>query len=160
MKFEIKHSPSFYIVGKFISLNLLKYNVTPLWSSFMPNRHLITNTSDENLYSLSIYPEGYFHNFSPTTNFIKWAGKRVNTIHDVPTGMDILLVQEGLYMVFNYKGSSEKAGEFFNMVYSKCIPESDYTLDNRPHFEILGAKYKNNSDDSEEEIWIPVKPKT
>jgi len=39
------------------------------------------------------------------------------------------------------------------------LPNSDYELDNRPHFEILGKKYKNNSADSEEEIWIPVKLK-
>jgi AraC family transcriptional regulator len=32
-------------------------------------------------------------------------------------------------------------------------------LDNRPHFEILGEKYKQGSPDSEEEIWIPVKEK-
>jgi AraC family transcriptional regulator len=29
-------------------------------------------------------------------------------------------------------------------------------LDNRPHFEILGEKYKQGSTDAEEEIWIPV----
>ncbi|MDP5096829.1 MAG: GyrI-like domain-containing protein [Flavobacterium sp.] len=39
------------------------------------------------------------------------------------------------------------------------MPNSEYQLDNRPHFEILGAKYKNNAPDSEEEIWIPIKRK-
>ena len=34
-----------------------------------------------------------------------------------------------------------------------------YTLDDRPHFEILGEKYKNQDPDSEEELWIPIKPK-
>jgi len=37
------------------------------------------------------------------------------------------------------------------------VPSSDYELDNRPQFEILGQKYKNNDPSSEEEIWIPVK---
>jgi AraC family transcriptional regulator len=37
--------------------------------------------------------------------------------------------------------------------------DSAYDLDNRPHFEILGEKYKNESPDSEEELWIPVKLK-
>lgn len=27
------------------------------------------------------------------------------------------------------------------------------------HFEIIGERHKNNDNDSEEEIWIPVKPK-
>jgi AraC family transcriptional regulator len=34
-----------------------------------------------------------------------------------------------------------------------------YFLDDRPHFEILGDKYKNGDPDSEEEIWIPIKQK-
>jgi hypothetical protein len=28
-----------------------------------------------------------------------------------------------------------------------------------PHFEVLGDKYKNNDPSSEEEVWIPIKPK-
>lgn len=39
------------------------------------------------------------------------------------------------------------------------LPASDYNLDNRPHFEVLGEKYKNNDPTSEEEIWIPIKLK-
>jgi AraC family transcriptional regulator len=35
----------------------------------------------------------------------------------------------------------------------------EYELDDRPHFEILGDKYKNNDPNSEEEIWIPIKLK-
>jgi AraC family transcriptional regulator len=31
-------------------------------------------------------------------------------------------------------------------------------LDQRPHVEVMGEKYKNNDPDSEEEIWIPIKP--
>jgi len=32
-------------------------------------------------------------------------------------------------------------------------------LDDRPHFEVLGDKYKNADPDSEEEIWIPIRTK-
>jgi AraC family transcriptional regulator len=39
------------------------------------------------------------------------------------------------------------------------LPSSDYVLDNRPHFEILGEKYKINDPESEEKIWIPVRKK-
>lgn len=47
----------------------------------------------------------------------------------------------------------------FQYIFGTWLPASGYYLDNRPHFEILGHKYKNNDPDSEEEIWIPVKPK-
>jgi len=48
---------------------------------------------------------------------------------------------------------------FFQKIYTVWLPASDYVLDNRPHFEVLGDKYKNNDPSSEEEVWIPIKPK-
>jgi AraC family transcriptional regulator len=39
------------------------------------------------------------------------------------------------------------------------LPKSEYELDYRPHFEILGEKYKNNDQLSEEDIFIPIKPR-
>jgi AraC family transcriptional regulator len=42
---------------------------------------------------------------------------------------------------------------------TEWLPNSAYALDDRPHFEALGEQYKNNDPNSEEEIWIPIKPK-
>jgi predicted transcriptional regulator YdeE len=35
--------------------------------------------------------------------------------------------------------------------------ENNYQIDNRPFFEILSEKYKRDAEDSEEEVWIPIK---
>jgi predicted transcriptional regulator YdeE len=43
-----------------------------------------------------------------------------------------------------------------NYIYTEWLPASNYELDNRPQFEILGVKYKTNDPNSEEEIWIPI----
>jgi AraC family transcriptional regulator len=64
----------------------------------------------------------------------------------------------GLYAVFNYKGLNTD-NRIFIHIFTEWLPSSGYVLDERPHFEILGEKYKNNDPESEEEIWIPVKPK-
>jgi len=37
------------------------------------------------------------------------------------------------------------------------IRESEFMLDDRPHFALMGDRYKNDDPESEEEIWIPVK---
>jgi len=37
-------------------------------------------------------------------------------------------------------------------IFSDWLPKSDYELDEKPHFEILGEKYKNDDPNSEEEI--------
>lgn len=45
----------------------------------------------------------------------------------------------------------------FRNIFGVWLPASGYTLDRRPHFEVLGEKYKNADPNSEEEIWIPIK---
>lgn len=108
------------------------------------------------LISLQIYPPGF--DFSPNTQFEKWAAIEVSDFEHVPDGMESLLLPEGLYAVFHYKGSSMDT-RIFQYIFGEWLPKSGYQLNNRPHFEVLGEKYKNASPDSEEEIWIPVKLK-
>jgi AraC family transcriptional regulator len=38
------------------------------------------------------------------------------------------------------------------------MTKSAFLLDDRPHFAVMGAKYKSEDPSSEEEIWIPIKP--
>jgi AraC family transcriptional regulator len=33
-------------------------------------------------------------------------------------------------------------------------------MDGRPYFALMGEKYKGEQPDSEEEFWVPVKPKS
>ncbi|MCB0855813.1 MAG: GyrI-like domain-containing protein, partial [Bacteroidetes bacterium] len=47
----------------------------------------------------------------------------------------------------------------FQYIFFECLPKSDYLLDNRPHFEVLGEKAKLNDPNSEEEIWVPIRLK-
>lgn len=64
----------------------------------------------------------------------------------------------GLYATFHYIGLNTDT-KIFEYIYETSIPTSIYTLDSRPHFEILGEKYKKNDLNSEENIWIPIKVK-
>ena len=72
--------------------------------------------------------------------------------------LNTLLLESGLYAVFDYKGSSSDTS-IYEYIFFNWLPNSKYKVDNRPHFEILGNKYKNNDPNSEEEIWIPIKEK-
>ncbi|WP_339791455.1 GyrI-like domain-containing protein [uncultured Imperialibacter sp.] len=47
----------------------------------------------------------------------------------------------------------------FEYIFGTWLPASAYDLDDRPHFEVLGDNYKNNDPTSEEEIWIPIRPR-
>ena len=123
----------------------------------MPRRKEIQNAIGSDLYNIQINPENF--DFQPNTPFVKWAAVAVTNFEVIPNGMETLEIPEGLYAVFNYKGDQSNAAAFFNSIYTKWLPNSGYELDNRPQFEILGEKYKNNDASSEEEIWIPIQLK-
>jgi AraC family transcriptional regulator len=145
------------LVGKRMTMSHVDYRIRELWSSFMPRKKEINNSLSNNLFSLVIYPSTHFLDYKPTNNFEKWAAVEVESFKDVPAGLETYILPGGLYAVFNYRGTSSEAAAYFQNIYNVWLPALDYKLDDRPHFEILGTKYKTNDPSSEEEIWIPVK---
>lgn len=131
-----------------------------LWKRFMPEYHKITDTAGKELYSVEVYDNpDFFRNFEPAREFEKWAAVAVESGAVLPKGFTFFVLPSGKYAVFNYKGKSGEAAEIYRYIYSEWIPNSKYRLDSRPHFALMGAKYKNDHPDSEEEIWIPVREK-
>jgi AraC family transcriptional regulator len=135
----------------------LANNRTPeLWQSFMPKRGEIKNPISLDLFAVQVYQPTYFEAFTPNTVFEKWATLEVSDFNNIPAEMESFTLSGGLYTVFEHKGHSI---EIFDYIFRTWIPNSKYNLDQRPHFEILGAKYKKEDPNSEEEIWIPIKEK-
>jgi AraC family transcriptional regulator len=129
-----------------------------LWKGFMSRRKEIRNNLTNDVFSMQVYDKSYdFKDFNPEATFDKWAAIEVADFDAVPEGMETYILSEGLYAVFNYKGAASQGAGMFQYIFGTWLPVSDYILDNRPHFEILGAKYKNEDPDSEEEIWIPIR---
>lgn len=125
----------------------------------MPISKQIESRVSEDLFSVQVFDSvpainETFH----TVKFIKWAAVEVSEFNKLPPEIEKLIVPGGLYAVFIHKGGPVKGREMFTYIFTQWLPESGFSLDNRPHFEILGEKYKNNDPDSEEEIWIPLKP--
>jgi AraC family transcriptional regulator len=73
--------------------------------------------------------------------------------------METYTLPAGLYAIFLYKGTSTDIASFYQNIFTGWLPNSEYALDDRAHFEVLGENYKNNDPTSEEEIWIPIKEK-
>jgi AraC family transcriptional regulator len=147
------------LVGKRMTMSYADYRIGELWGSFMPRRKEITNTLSNDLFSLVVYALSHFENFQPTNQIERWATIEVKDYNSVPDEMETYTIPTGLFAVFNYKGMSSGAAAFFHYIYSVWLPGSDFILDDRAHFEVLGEKYKNNDPSSEEEIWIPIKAK-
>ena len=144
------------LIGKKLIMSLTDNKTGELWRGFMPRRKEIGQVLDSELYSMQIYDKNYFQNFDPGKNFEKWAAIEVADFETIPDDMEGIVIPGGLYAVFFYKGSSSDT-KIFQYIFNSWLPGSGYTLDNRPHFEILGKNYKNGDPNSEEEIWIPIK---
>lgn len=145
------------LIGLSMKMSLADNKTAELWRGFMSRRQEIKNAVDPTLYSMQIYDPLYFSNFNPTTVFEKWAAAAVTDFEIIPEGMAPFILTGGLYAVFLHYGAGQTARETFAYIFGQWLPGSEYKLDNRPHFELLGEKYKNNDPTSEEEIWIPLK---
>lgn len=147
------------LIGKRLSMSFAQDRTAELWKSFMPRRKEINNALNEELISMQVYPGFDFSRLDPNQAFEKWAAVTVSHFEFVPAGMETFTIPQGLYAVFRYKGSSAQAHIPFGFIFGTWLPASEFELDERPHFEVLGAHYKNNDPESEEDIWIPVRPK-
>lgn len=144
------------LIGKHLTMSFSRFNVSELWQCFMPLRKHITNAISSDLISMTIYSQIHFENFSPNNTFEKWAAVEVSDFTNAHEDLAQFTIPGGQYAVFDYKGLSSD-NSIFQYIFGEWIPASGYQLDDRPHFEILGEKYKNNDPNSEEEIWIPIK---
>ena len=160
MQPRIATLPEKKLIGKRLKMSLVNNRTFELWRNFMPERQLIANPVNKDLFSMQVYDHSYdFKNFNPAAEFQKWAAVEVLDFTEIPEGMETYTIKGGLYAVFDYVGPASEGEKIFTYIFTSWLPASEYELDNREHFEILGEKYKNNEPDSEEEIWIPVKRK-
>jgi AraC family transcriptional regulator len=138
-------------------MSLVTNRTSDLWRSFMPQRGNVQNRISNDLVSMRVY-DGPLRIGDVHQEFDKWAAVEVSGFENIPEEMESFVLVEGLYAVFNYKGLNTDE-RIFVYIFTQWLPNSNYQLDERPYFEILGSKYKNNDPESEEEIWIPLKSK-
>ena len=57
------------LLGKHVIMSMAEDKTGLLWASFMPQRKQIQHQIGKDLYSLQVFPQGYFNAFNPTTSF-------------------------------------------------------------------------------------------
>ena len=158
MHLRIETLPEKRLVGKTLRMCLAKDQTHQLWSGFMPERNLIQNKVGADFLSVQLYDSALnFNDFSPQTEFAKCAMVEVPEFKNIPRGMETLTLVGGLYAVFIHKGKAQDFPKTMKYIFGQWLPSSDYEVDQRAHFEVLGAQYKPNSGESEEEVFIPIR---
>jgi AraC family transcriptional regulator len=146
------------LVGKRLNMTLSNDRTFELWRSFMPHRKEIKNSVSTDSFCLQIYDKNIdFKDFNPQTEFEKWAAIEVTNFSDIPDNMETYTLKGGLYAVFIHKGAAGSFPKTFQFIFNEWLPKSEYKLDNREHFDLMGDKYKNDDPESEEEIWVPIR---
>jgi AraC family transcriptional regulator len=160
MKPTIKNLEEIKVIGNNSKMSFANNKTVVLWQNYMQRRNEIKNSIGTDLYSVEVYNDtGFFKSFNPMKKFEKWAAIRVSDFDIVPENMNKLTIPSGKYAVFHYKGKPSEAQATYQFIYGQWLPNSEYVLDNRPHFALMGENYKGKHPNSEEELWIPIKRK-
>ena len=149
------------IVGHCITTSLAENATFSLWSKFRAQQSAIKNKLNTDLYSVEVFSSDLkFNQFNPNTKFEKWAAVEVIDLDNVPEGMQTLTIKAGFYAIFIHHGPASAFPRTAQFIHGQWMPQSEYQLDDRPHFEIMAKDYKGpNHPEAEEEIWIPIKNK-
>ena len=159
MEFKIIEIQPKKLIGKSLSMSFLNNTTGVLWRSFAPHIKEIKNTVGDDRISLQFYTDDFMTD--PNIPFTKWATVEVTDFENTLKDLETLEIKGGLYAVFHYKGNVIQAPTYFKSIFSEWIPASEYQVDNsRPHFEILPiGRYDPMNENSEEDIYIPIKLK-
>ena len=143
------------LVGIHLTMSLADDKTEQLWRKFAPRLGEINHRVSTDMISMQIYGPNW--NFNPNEPFIKWAAVEVDSLADIPRGMEAFFMTGGFYAVFAHRGPASEAAGFFSRIFRDWLPASPYELDDREHFEILPRDYDPLDPNAEENIWIPIK---
>lgn len=158
MKSRIEFLSKKYFVGLKCEMTFSNDKTRELWQNFRPMVSQIKNKLNTDFYSLQKY-DGIldFNNIDANKSFTKWALVEVSNFENIADTLEKYILFGGKYVVFNYKGPASEFMKAAQYIYGYWFPNSEYQLDDREHFEILGENYKPYDINAEEEIWIPIK---
>ena len=156
---EIKILSPKKLVGMSINTSLSDYGAPGLWQRFMPQVKSIENKVGGEKYSIQIYDHLFsYSDFHPKLIFKYWVATEVQNFEAVPNEMETLELSGGKYAVFIHEGTVADFQKTLNFIHLEWLPQSEFELDNRPHFELLDERYLGpNNSKSIEEVWVPVK---
>ncbi len=158
MEFRIENLTEKILIGIHQSMIYANNSTPELWRRFMPRKKEVQLKLNSDLYSIQFYPPGSGPmSGDPYTVFEKWAAVEVGADSPVPVGMEKMWLQPGKYAVFLHHGPASAFMKTFRFIFNTWLPASEFTVDDRPHFEVLPENYRPDDPVAQEEIWIPIK---
>lgn len=141
------------VVGIYVEMQKHEtHKIKALWQKFSPRKDEITNLINSK--SIAMQTFTIDKNGEPNKNFNMWACVEVSNLSDIPSDMKGFIIPKGEYIKVIHIGMD--AGKTYQYIITEWLPNSGYKIDDRPHFQVMGDKYKNGSPDSEEDFYVPI----
>lgn len=154
---EIRDFAGKLLVGVRRRTSFANDRTSEIWREFRMSEKNIRERVGRESYSVKVYDAGYsFERFDPSAEFDKWAAAEVKTPNNAGETLEI---PAGKYAVFIHKGPATEAQRTFSYIFREWVPNSEFELDQRPHFEVLPEGYDPFDPEAQEEVWIPIKEK-
>lgn len=126
-----------------------------LFSAFMPRRKEVENKLTPSVFDVRVYSNDYFTSgYNPTLSFQKWAAMEVSSLNKIPEGMKSVTIPTGKYAVFTVPNNNDAA--IFQYIFTEWLPNSQFTLDNRPHLDEFDESAIAKAPTAMQRIMIPI----
>lgn len=157
MDYKIIEKEEIKLVGLKEKIVMPNNTIPQLWEKFLTRTQEIKNNSSTGGYGLA-------YNMIPETyEFDEMVALEVSSFEDTPEGMTTKVIAPQKYLVFTHKGKifsengESKLQKTYDYLYGKLLPSTEFQVDKSFNFEFYDERFKTNSDDSEFDIYIPIK---
>ncbi|WP_321141621.1 GyrI-like domain-containing protein [Bacillus gaemokensis] len=129
-----------------------------IWQTFMPIRNSILHRANSCFLSVKVLKTPLNMN-DMNYAYQKWAAVEVESFDkDISLELSKHTLAGGLYAVFIHKGTASDMSTF-QYIFQEWLPNSNYNLDVREHFEVMDDTYRPDDINAKEEVWISIKMK-
>lgn len=154
MKYQLIDKDEFTVVGMPVKVSLTdpeyQAKIMDLWKEFIPRVDEIKKRKSRFFYGLCNVSEGIK---GDDCSFEHMAAVEVASTVKPPKSMKIQKVPKAKFFVVTHKGSLDKLGETYAAI-EKEIKKKEFKEDrSKIFFELYDERYKENSDDSEIDIY-------
>lgn len=148
---------SIHLIGMSIFGNFHENPMIPkLWDEFSPFMSQIPNRVDK---SQCFGVELYTDSFMKSKQWHYMTAVEVSSVETIPIWGVAKTLPPNLYAVFTHKGTIKTITQTFDYIYSQWLSNSGYEIAAPYDFEFYDHRFKNGQEDSELDIYLPVRQK-
>jgi AraC family transcriptional regulator len=132
--------------------------IGPLWSEFCPRAEFVPHRIGRDMFGV-IAAQREDQRSHPH-ELLYTAAVAVSSVDDVPTGMVVRTIPASTFAAFTHHGPIHNIGRTVHEIYRVWLPQSPFEQTEAPDVEFYDDRFCADSEHSEMEYWIPVRPKS